>query len=368
MNVSKRKFAFRHKTSLVGFTLVELLAVIAIIGVLVGLLLPAVQAAREAARRTTCSNRMKQLVLGMHTHVDTYQVLPAGRVLVNSTPTSWWGSPYVQLLQFVEQTALYNVFSNGSSGTTGLNRSVREFNCPSDFGRDVDVYRASANFVFNKGDTYTNADLAVATGDMRGIMSGTTHRLALKDITDGLSSTLAVSEILKPIQSGVTTAPPGMLACSQCDFDSYHTVNGFSAIASSNNTSPSACFSSWLGSKFVENNTVSLLGAGRSPGMQWCVGDQNHWSFATILAPNGPTCTVGGQGNSGGIITPRSYHRGGVNAALLDGSVRFISQNIEAGNRTLSERKKLSDGPTRYGVWGRLGCRGDGEPVDWSGF
>jgi prepilin-type processing-associated H-X9-DG protein len=302
----------------------------------------------------------------MHTHVDTYQVLPAGRTVVKSTAGNWSGSPYVQVLPFVEQTVLYNSF--GTSGTTGLNRSVREFNCPSDFGRDVDVYRASANFVFNKGDTYTNADLKVATGDMRGIMSGTTHRLALKDITDGLSSTLAVSEILKPIQSGVTTTPPGMLACSQCDFASYHTVNGFSAIASSNSTSPSACFSSWSGDKFVENNTVSLLGAGRSPGMQWCVGDQNFWSFATILAPNGPTCTVGGQNFSGGIITPRSYHRGGVNAALLDGSVRFISQNIEAGNRALSERKKLSDGPARYGVWGRLGCRGDGEPVDWSGF
>ena len=368
MDVQEENRGCGRTASQAGFTLVELLAVIAIIGTLVGLLLPAVQAAREVARQTTCSNRIKQLVLGMHTHVDAYKVLPAGRIVVTSTHSegNWDGSPYIPLLPFLEQADLYRIILRGNSRAPDF-PSVGEFNCPSDFTAGPTL-PSSANFVFNKGDTFSSADMSTATSGMRGIMSGTTHRLALKDITDGLSSTLAISEVIRPIKNG-TTAPPGMAACHQCDYTSWNTVNGFSAVSGwANSTSASACFLSWRGSGFVENNTISLLGAERSPGTRWAVGTQNYWSFATVLAPNGPTCTQGDNTTSGGIITPRSYHRGGVNAAMLDGSVLFISEKIDVGNNTLSERKKLSDGPTRYGVWGRLGCRGDGESVDRSSY
>ena len=113
---------------------------------------------------------------------------------------------------------------------------------------------------------------------------------------------------------------------------------------------------------------MSLLGAYRSPGMHWSSGGQNYWSFCTVLAPNGPSCTQGGTTFDGAIITPRSYHPYGVNAAMLDGAVWFLSQDIEVGNNAGTEKTKLSQGVGPYGVWGRLGCRGDGRPIDRSSF
>ncbi len=346
-----------------GFTLVELLVVIAIIGVLIGLLLPAVQAARESARRITCTNRMKQLALAMHSHVDAYKVLPAGGR--TSAPWSAYGgngaSPYCQLLPFIEQEGL---FQRIQSNYEGSNRVVADFKCPSDFARLDETGRPSSNYAFNRGDSFSGG---YETTQIRGVFSESNHRLAMKDITDGLSNTIAVSEILRPILSGGVMQPPGMASCSTCDNPAIHpTANGPAASTTNNAGSPNACFTSWLGDKFIENGTIALLGASRSPGSHWCWGRGNYWAFTTVLAPNGPSCTGNGPGTA--ILTPRSYHGGGVNAAMMDGAVRFISQNIEAGNRSGAERRFLSDGVGPYGLWGRLGCRADGQPIDWSGF
>lgn len=374
MNVPKESGGCGRSASQAGFTLVELLAVIAIIGVLVGLLLPAVQAAREAARRTICSNRMKQLVLGIHTHVDTYQVLPAGSWNVPASATTWAASPYIQLLPFVERNDLYTVIYSGSSSslaTVARPRSAPEFNCPSDPTVYPSTSRHPSNFVFSKGDTFTQpgrtggVDNPYESSDMRGLFNNNNYRLALKDVPDGLSSTIVLSEIVRPTLSGGAT--PGMAACHQCDQGvAWATVNNFSA--TSGPRTASSCFAKWRGSKFVEDNTVSLLGAYRSPGMHWSSGQQNYWSFCTVLAPNGPSCTQGGTTFNQGIITPRSYHPNGVNAAMLDGSVWFINAQIEAGNNAGTERTRLSQGVGPYGVWGRLGCRGDGQPIDRSSF
>jgi prepilin-type N-terminal cleavage/methylation domain-containing protein/prepilin-type processing-associated H-X9-DG protein len=343
-----------------GFTLVELLVVIAIIGVLIGLLLPAVQAARESARRVSCSNRMKQLVLGMHSHVDAYQVLPAGAR--NSAPWSAYGgngaSPYCQLLPFVEQEGL---FQRIQSSFEGSGREVDDFKCPSDFARLQHGGRPSSNYAFNRGDSFSGG---YETTQIRGIISESNHRLAMKDITDGLSNTIAVSEILRPILD--TIQPSGMAVCTTCDGGINGQANGRSATTTNNAGDANACFTSWLGDRFIENGTIALLGAYRSPGSHWCWGRGNYWAFTTVLAPNGPSCTGNGPGTA--ILTPRSYHGGGVNAAMMDGAVRFISQNVEAGNRSGTQLTLLSQGVGPYGVWGRLGCRGDGRPIDWSGF
>lgn len=343
-----------------GFTLVELLVVIAIIGVLIGLLLPAVQSARESARRVTCTNRMKQLALAMHSHVNAYQVLPAGGR--NSGPWSAYGgngaSPYCQLLPFVEQEELYQRIQSSFEGS---NRVVADFKCPSDFAVLAETSRPSSNYAFNRGDSYSGGS---ETSQIRGIISESNHRIAIKDITDGLSNTIAVSEILRPILD--TIQPSGMAACTTCDGNINGQANGRSATTTNNNGNPNACFTSWLGDRFIENGTIALLGAYRSPGSHWCWGRGNFWAFTTVLAPNGPSCTSNGPGTA--ILTPRSYHLGGVNAAMMDGAVRFISQNVEAGNRSGTQLTLLSQGVGPYGVWGRLGCRGDGRPIDWSGF
>jgi prepilin-type N-terminal cleavage/methylation domain-containing protein/prepilin-type processing-associated H-X9-DG protein len=376
MNVPKENGGCDRTASQAGFTLVELLVVIAIIGTLVGLLLPAVQLVRETARTTTCANRMKQLVLSIHSHENAFRVLPAGTWKVPAGTTTWDASPYIQLLPFVEQNDLYTFLYSGSYSsfaTSTRPRNAPEFNCPSDPTVYPSTSRHPSNFVFSKGDTFTQpgrtggVDNPYESADMRGLFNNNNHRLALKDVTDGLSSTIVLSEIVRPTLSGATSAASGMAACHQCDDPRFwQTVNNFSA--TSGPRTASSCFAKWRGSKFVEDSTVSLLGAYRSPGMHWSSGFQNYWSFCTVLAPNGPSCTQGGTTFDQGIITPRSYHRNGVNAAMLDGAVWFLSQDIEAGNNAGTERTKLSQGVGPYGVWGRLGCRGDGQPINRSSF
>ena len=99
----------------------------------------------------------------------------------------------------------------------------------------------------------------------------------------------------------------------------------------------------------------------RSPGSCWTWGRSNYWNFNTVLAPNGPSCAAGGAAT--GILTARSWHFGGINVATADGAVRFISENIDAGNRSGTEQQSITGGVGPYGVWGQLGCRGDKQTV-----
>jgi prepilin-type N-terminal cleavage/methylation domain-containing protein len=339
-----------------GFTLVELVVVIAIIGTLIALLIPAVQAARESARRTTCANRVKQLALALHSHADAYRVLPAG---ARSSL-----SPYAQLLPFLEQQATYR-------------GEVAEFRCPSDPvpPHGVQVNCGSSNFAFSMGDTFTWNEVSphvtpgiTNVGQIRGLFVQLDLRLELKGITDGLSRTIAISEVVRPSLSG-NLQPPGMAACDTCNSNNvaWATANGPNASAGTTYAGqPSQCFSAWRGNGFVEDGTVKLLSAPRAPGGCWSRYYMNNWAFNTVLAPNGPTCA--NSGAYGSILTARSHHVGGVTAAMADGSVRFISQNIDAGSRTGTEKKTLQAGVGPYGVWGRLGCRGDGQVVSSSDY
>ncbi|TWT38585.1 DUF1559 domain-containing protein [Blastopirellula retiformator] len=212
MNVSLAWSHHRRR----GFTLVELLVVIAIIGVLIALLLPAVQQAREAARRMTCSNNLKQIGLSLHNYHDTYNRLPPG--IVTSNQLCW----SAQLLPFIEQGNLWDAL--GTAGafdgpweditavtTTGVgNRPplaqtpLSAFICPSDPGGDLNkklggassIYFGKSNYV-GIFSAYYNATDPVATG------SGGSDRPAVftdnsetkfRDIIDGLSNTVIVAE------------------------------------------------------------------------------------------------------------------------------------------------------------------------------
>jgi prepilin-type N-terminal cleavage/methylation domain-containing protein/prepilin-type processing-associated H-X9-DG protein len=341
----------------VGFTLVELLVVIAIIGTLVGLLLPAVQTARETARISACSNRMRQIVLALQNHADAQKVLPAG---ARTAPVGGWQmSPFVQILPYGEELRRYNVILARNT-FEGAGQIVPEFKCPSDIAVLDEGSRPSSNYAFNRGDSYGGG---YETSEIRGTFSESNYRVGFKDITDGLSKTLAVSEILRPILSGGVTQPPGMANCTTCDGTSWATANSPSASTTNNAGNPSACFTSWREGGFVEDGTIALLGAYRSPGSAWTWGRGNYWAFTTVLAPNGPTCAGNGPGTA--ILTPRSRHRGGVNAAMMDGATRFFSENIDAGNRSGTQLTRMSQGGGPYGVWGNLGCRADRRPVSF---
>lgn len=196
-----------------GFTLVELLVVIAIIGVLIALLLPAVQQAREAARRMTCSNNMKQIGLAMHNYHDTYLALPAGYIYRGGNGKCNYGW-CVNLLPFIEQQNFYDQLDPGSiplynrytSSATAADKALLQapidaYICPSDSGPDLckdtafgtsifDI--AVSNYVGCAGWSNTPS-YPTQAGDCGGMLWGNSY-LNLKDCTDGTSNTLLVSE------------------------------------------------------------------------------------------------------------------------------------------------------------------------------
>ena len=213
-----------HSRQRRGFTLVELLVVIAIIGVLIALLLPAVQQAREAARRMQCSNQLKQIGLAMHNYHDTHQKFPAGAMHIGN------GLPWlVKILPFVEQGSLYDQFNmnlhNWSSNTPAGQNSVAMYFCPSGTDRTANyapsgttnietthyygvagpkgtnpvtstAYRYDENPT-DKPDFYGG----YALQGVLGLYEKMGH-IAFRDITDGTSNTLVVGEIS---QKGVAT-------------------------------------------------------------------------------------------------------------------------------------------------------------------
>ncbi len=202
-----------------GFTLVELLVVIAIIGILVALLLPAVQAAREAARRSSCTNNLKQLGLGLHNHHDSYGHFPAGyyRVHNGSVKGNWgWGA---HILPYVEQENLYDTIGvtqhaslahslNNNARRVAMQNPVSVFRCPSDTGSDTNPQgqrkperQNSSNKTAVAMSNYLGANSSGHLRNNDGSADANANGLFMRDrefrfadITDGTSNTIAIGE------------------------------------------------------------------------------------------------------------------------------------------------------------------------------
>jgi prepilin-type N-terminal cleavage/methylation domain-containing protein len=199
-----------------GFTLVELLVVIAIIGILVALLLPAIQAAREAARRTQCNNNLKQIGVALYNYHDTHKVFPAGYIHRNATGDPDWGWA-VFIMPFMEMDAMYQQLDVGktqlinfynASATADqialLQTPIAAYRCPSDVAKPLnnlcrfgaqnpapfDI--ATSNYVASAGGLTPALAPANAT-DSKGVFYGNSWR-STRDILDGTSSTLAAGE------------------------------------------------------------------------------------------------------------------------------------------------------------------------------
>jgi prepilin-type N-terminal cleavage/methylation domain-containing protein/prepilin-type processing-associated H-X9-DG protein len=353
-----------------GFTLVELLVVIAIIGVLVALLLPAVQAAREAARRSQCSNALKQFGLALHQYADTYKVFPArrgGSVGSNDAARLTGNfsrlSPFVPLLPYIEQKPLFDSIAAGGNfgGTTfppggpaawygpgsytPWKTQVPILICPSDkVPPNTTSQHARNSYAFSLGDTITNHNSN--NKRVRGIF-GSQLCKGFNDISDGSSNTIAMSERTWGENLGITTA-------SGQDVKTVTAVN-----VTSVSTNPGTCYAQARG---VEFNGVQIKARF---GALWTDGQAERVGFTTVLPPNAPSCVNDANVNAdsnGGVLNPSSHHPGGVSATFADGSVRFVNQNINCGN-TAAPPVTTNTGKSPYGVWGALGSTEGREPA-----
>lgn len=351
-----------------GFTLVELLVVIAIIGVLVGLLLPAVQAAREAARRMQCVNNLKQLGLAIHNYESTFRTFPAvrGGTTVEPGNNSNRGqlAGWVSMLPFLEQQPLYNlaasdtpyVFGGVPWRMTAVNGGFWKRNqpqmllCPSDAGGVIsNPGFARNNYYFSRGDQGRSWQDA----NFRGVFGGMENKHSrIGDIGDGLSNTLVFSE---SVVSRVGTAGDqiqGGIACYLAD-----------------SQIPAHCMTARQGGNRLGGPGIVILqpavNSFNSRGLIYTDGRLMMAEVSTILPPNAPSCVEGCHNNNSGFMTANSFHQGGVNGVLGDGSVRFFSESIDTGNLSaIAPRPQSgSSGPSPYGVWGALGSKAGGESV-----
>jgi len=381
-----------------SFTLVELLVVIAIVGTLVAMLMPAVQTARETARRITCANNLRQLSVAVQGHVASHDVFPyqmGGHLWSNSRNYDVYPVPenaglrnshgcysgFVPLLPFLDLQPLHDLldptFGAGkpSGSLAQINLAIAKpavvttrlpvLRCPSDHVPDpMPETRAGANYVFCYGDRYgdnLHTDYMAfdpTTGNaksqnfsrLRGIF-GLNSAITPAGIRDGLSNTLALSECVR--QSAGAPVADFFAAVTQAR---EWPRNGPDAIIVDANTNPAGCWARWTGNGYVPGST--FYNRDVSLGTYWAFGDARWVVFTTIMPPNGPVCT-GGLTRS--IHPPRSRHRGGVNAMLADGSVDFISDNIDFGDVSKFELTTVNAGRSPYGVWGALGTRSSGD-------
>ena len=336
-----------------AFTLIELLVVIAIIAVLIALLLPAVQQAREAARRVQCRNNLKQLGLAIHNYESTASCLPPTAVIIRQPDKSLWTSylgPHGRILPFIDQGNTFNAINiNTSYGDLANLPTVAHvtkiFLCPSE-PNDQPVVNASfgtiggVNYGFSMGDWY------VWSGPDGGPPTRSAFGVNLKrtfaDFTDGLSQTLLMSE--------VKNYQPYVRDCGS--LSNIHDPHKIPEPDADPQT---------VAPEYQAAGCTFLLNA----HSQWAELTVHHNGFTTAWPPNKKT--PGGPGNAypdvdlnsqreriGGptfaAVTSRSHHAGGVHSLLSDGAVKFVSSSIEGR------------------VWRALGSVAGGEVVSADSF
>ena len=303
-----RSAAQKHQ----GFTLIELLVVIAIIAVLIALLLPAVQQAREAARRSQCKNNLKQMGLALQNYHEVFGLFPmgCGGAINLSVPALYpvnFGFQF-PLYPYLEQGPLYSTISSAIfvSGmvpwsATNCGTIVPSMMCPSDPNAPKTAFFSmtqpgfTTNYVGNFGNQYFDA----APTNAKGLLYFQS-KTSMRTVTDGSSNTLALGEILLGIDTGAWDLRGKIFDVEQ-------------------------------GNVFF--NTVSPPNT--------TVGDLSRYCVAGVLTPCQPLGTTNQQQSL------RSRHTGGVHVALADGSVRFLSDNINltiyqnlstvGGNETISD-------------------------------
>lgn len=292
--------SLRHTRSIRGgFTLVELLVVIAIIAVLIGLLLPAVQSAREAARRSSCGNKLRQTALAMLLYNDGMKALPPGRGPYGCC----WGTWAMLVLPYFEEATIAEKYVNwgGNDSTEGGHRYAGGPNldvtrvrfdiltCPSDRPNAPFSGITSHNYAVNHGNTDYGQG-TVAGVAFRGAPFGQAASVStpkkgrtFTDITDGTSSTLLVGEVLQGSGSDLR------------GFIWWGDAAGFSAFLGPNSQTPDRIYTA-----------------------SYCQNDPLRNLPCAVSSSTDPT-----------MFAARSRHPGGVQAAMADGATRFVTDSID---------------------------------------
>ena len=318
-----------------AFTLLELLSVIAIIGVLTALLLPAVQQVRSAARRMECANHQRQLLLALHQHHDVYGRFPAGR----GAPTPLIFAPHAPLLRFLEGDAIAarlrldappatftvppaTVYV-GAANLSAAKQTLFLWTCPADGanGRVPGSSLGGTNYAFTTGSGSRDGSLSDADG-----LFWSGSAVQFRDVTDGTSNTVALSErILGP---GPAAPPPGTPSESPNVIAAHWMREIPAAVAPSASTCDPAATGVWNSER----------------GGKWIVGNYGNTLYNHALPPNAMQIDCLNATQQKGQLAARSHHPGGVQAGYSDGHVQFISDNIDIT------------------VWKHLSTRQGGEP------
>lgn len=328
-----------------AFTLVELLVVIAIIGILIGILLPAVQQVREAARRSACCNKVMQMSLAILNFESTFQRLPK-----NSYGTVGWNlwenmSASYKILPFLEQENLYNEFILDGSVSFGeikngpMNQSLPVFLCPSNGSPGPtmsDDYWGGpgSHYGWCSGSTPHTAWYSADT------MNGLIHlerENTLAMCTDGLSNTVLVSELISGTGDNSQATFP---------YDVFYLGSNIMFDALADKAFPTLAETEAIG--IAAESPAGVLG---NNGSLWAWYSPGHSMFNSSVPPNwrypstgGDCCPGGAQDWYYGFIPARSFHFGGVNAGLGDGSVHFVQDSID--QLTWQQVSHSNDGAT----------------------
>lgn len=409
-----------------GFTLIELLMVISIIGLLVALLLSAVQGARESARRLACANQIRQIGLATHNYHNAFRQFPIhgtgsdvdpaiGNLFLHSDRTNQLAlSMFVGLLPYLEQDSLWQQISNpvnsdsdgnsppqvpslngeaffpmGPMPSTGYyayspwTTEIAVFRCPSDPGSGLPAV-GRTNYAACLGDNSLESHLGFIHrrfGRRRPVGPGQTSdtnrycrgvfvphaNTSFADVTDGTTQTLLCGEIATDLgDNDVRTR--GSFRNTRIE----HAFPG-ATFCTERGQRSEIHQSAWKPGIFPAREVTGALN-GLSPaairaarrGFNWASYMDLHTGFTATLGPNSELCIAQKSEFSAGNWSASSRHGGGVNVVMVDGSVKFVTDSIDTGNSQSPARLITNGEASPYGLWGAMGTRSSSDDASQS--